>query len=225
MPRYYPIFLDVSGLLCVVIGGGIVAERKILGLLDAEARLLVVSPDATQTIRELSALGKIEYMSCAYRPSHLDGAELVFAATNVRAVNAQVAADAAALGLRITVADAPDDGTFIVPSVVRRGDFCLAISTGGGNPMLSGRIADELEARFPPEYADYVELLSAVRDTIKSSVESITARRAAAVAVLDCEHEILTHLTAGRKGEARFAALSAARRAAGVSEIGRLEDS
>src|SRR5690348_8063093 len=99
MSRFYPLFLNITGRLCVVIGGGAVAERKVAGLLDAGARVRVVSPEATLTLRHLAEQGRIELVVESYQSAHLEGAYLVFAATSMRAVNAQVANDAAEVGL------------------------------------------------------------------------------------------------------------------------------
>jgi precorrin-2 dehydrogenase/sirohydrochlorin ferrochelatase len=213
MSRYYPIALDIRGRLCVVVGGGPVAERKIAGLRDAGALVRLVSIDATPTLRELADRGEIEYRAGEYAADSLEGAHLVFAATSQRQVNARIAADARAFNLPVSVSDAPEEGTFVLPSVVRRGDFCVTVSTGGNNPMLAARLADELELRFGPEYGVYVALLGAVRETIKEWTSDPSLRRAAAAAIMDREQEIRARLAAGRPDEARDLALSIARQA------------
>src|SRR5579862_6754618 len=111
MSRFYPIFLDLAGRLCVVVGGGAVAERKVAGLLQAGARVRVASPEISPALRDLANRGEIEYHAVEYRGHLLDGAQLVFAATSVRAVNAQVAQDASALNLPASIADAPEEGS------------------------------------------------------------------------------------------------------------------
>src|SRR5579871_907816 len=163
MARYYPLTLEIAGETCVVVGGGMVAERKVSGLLEAGARVRVVSPQLTPALQALAAAAQIEAQRAPYDPSCLTDALLVFAATDDRAVNAQVAADARARALLVNVADAPEEGRFIVPSVVRRGEFCLSISTGGANPMLAARLSEEMEQRFGPEYGAFVELLGQMR--------------------------------------------------------------
>ncbi len=218
MPRFYPVFLDLAGRLCLVVGGGAVAERKVAGLLEAGALVRVVSPDTTSGLRALAECGQIELCAEAFRPELLGGASLVFAATDSRSVNARVASEASALNLQVTVADSPEEGSFIVPAVVRRGEFCLAISTGGNNPMLAARVADELEARYGPDFGAFVELLGDVRDTIKEWTSDKSARRAAARAVLDSEAAVRAHLAAGRAGEAMDLARSLARQAIDEAE-------
>src|SRR5437868_5585794 len=101
MSRLYPINLDIERRLCVVIGGGVVAERKVSGLLEAGADVLVVSPDATSGLRDYAASGAIRHREGRYAPEDLVGACLVFAATNVRETNMQVARDAQRLGVPV----------------------------------------------------------------------------------------------------------------------------
>jgi precorrin-2 dehydrogenase/sirohydrochlorin ferrochelatase len=210
MALYYPIYLNITAKRCVVIGGGAVAERKVMGLLRAGASVHVVSPAITDPLQELARAGKIEYVSQEYSPDHLDDCELVFAATSSRAVNARVTADAIARRVHVNVADAPQEGDFITPAVVRRGEFCLSVATGGSNPALAARLAGEMEARFGPEYGDFVELLGEVRDTIKEWTLDLTARRQAAEAVLDHESELCALLAEGHREDAANLASSLA---------------
>ncbi len=213
MARYYPILLDLNDRLCLVVGGGSVAARKAGGLLEAGARVRLVSPEIAPSLRELAEQDRLDYRAEVYCKAHLVGASLVFAATNVRTVNAQVALDAEEARIPATVADAPDEGSFVVPAIVRRGQFCLAVSTGGSSPMLAARVAEKLERQFGPEYGGYVELLGVVRDTIKEWTNDSKARRAALVAVLNQESELLAHLAAAQPDAARELAISAALRA------------
>ena len=213
MARYYPILLDLNDRLCVVVGGGPVAARKTAGLLEAGARVRLVSPEIVPALRELVDQGRLDYRAEVYSKAHLSGAYLLFAATNVRSVNAQAARDAEEARIPATVADAPDEGSFVVPALVRRGELCLAVSTGGSSPMLAARLAEELERQFGPEYGDYVELLGDLRDTIKEWTNDSKARRTALAAVLTQESEILAHLAAAQPEAARELAQSAAQRA------------
>lgn len=207
MSRYYPLFLDISGKTCLIVGGGAVAERKARSLLEAGARVRIVSPMLTETLRSLAQQGQVESVLASYSPDRLEGAALVFAATNDRAVNARVVEDAKAARLPVNAADAPEDGDFIVPSVVRRGDLCIGISTGGNNPMLAARIADEMEARFGPEYARFLELLGRMRVTIKEKTEDASLRRTALARLLDGEAELRRHLREGDEAGAEALAL------------------
>lgn len=206
MPRYYPIQLNLEAQTCLVVGGGAVAARKVAGLLEAGARVRVVSPRLAPELQARAEAGEIEARWAAYAPEHLNGVVLAFAATEDRSVNAQVAADAGARGIPVNVADSPEESGFLVPSVVRRGALCLSVSTGGNSPMLAARLCDELEARFGPEYGDFVELLGQMRSYIKERTRDVSRRRAAFARLLDSETELRAALRAGPPEAARVLA-------------------
>ena len=197
MPRYYPIYLDLAGRWCLVVGGGAVAERRVLGLQEAGAQVRIISPTLTPTLQVQADSATIQYRQGDYEPSALADVVLVVAATDARRVNALVIADARAAHILVNAADAPDDGDYIVPSVIRRGELCVSISTGGANPMLAARLAEEMETRFGPEYADYVELLGLFRLYIKSKTEVTSVRRRALADLLAAEPLLLEQLQVG----------------------------
>ena len=143
--RYYPVNLSIKGRLCVVIGGGRVAERKVKNLLFCGARVRVASPDLTDLLSKWVSQGKMDYTPSEYRPSHLKGAFLVYAATSDRKVNAEIARDAARRRLLVNVADAPRESTFILPAVARKRKISIAVSTNGLSPAKSVRIRDRLK--------------------------------------------------------------------------------
>jgi precorrin-2 dehydrogenase / sirohydrochlorin ferrochelatase len=151
--------LDLSGRRCVVVGGGAVATRKARKLLQAGAEVAVISPEV---LPELEGMG-VETSRRPYEYGDLEGADLAFAATDSREVNAAVAREARERGVRVNVADRPSEGDFAVPSTLRRGGLQVAVSTGGASPTLARRIRDELEASFGPEWAGVVEELETVR--------------------------------------------------------------
>jgi len=151
----YPIFLDLSGRRCVVVGGGEVAGRKARKLLQARARVVVISPEMGAELESVA----VEVHRRPYREGDLEGAYLAFAATDSREVNAAVAREARERGIPVNVADRPSDGDFALPSTLRRGALQVAVSTGGASPTLARRIRDELEEVFGPEWAGVVEEL------------------------------------------------------------------
>jgi precorrin-2 dehydrogenase/sirohydrochlorin ferrochelatase len=155
----YPIFLDLSDRRCVVIGGGEVANRKARKLLQARARVVVISPELGAELESVA----VEIHRRPYREGDLEGACLAFAATNSREVNAAVAREARGRGVPVNVADKPSEGDFALPSTLRRGRMQVAVSTGGASPTLARRIRDELEEAFGPEWAGIVERLNAAR--------------------------------------------------------------
>jgi cobalt-precorrin 5A hydrolase/precorrin-3B C17-methyltransferase len=143
----YPITLtNLRGALVVVVGGGAVGARKLRGLLAVGASVRLISPAATPELRALADSGAITWHARAYQPGDLAGARLVFAATNQRAVNAQVADDAAALGLLCNVADDPRAGDFHLPAVYREPDLLVAVSTAGTSPARAKRLRDQIAA-------------------------------------------------------------------------------
>jgi precorrin-2 dehydrogenase / sirohydrochlorin ferrochelatase len=143
----------------VVVGGGAVAARKARKLLQAGAEVVVVSPEVLPELGDTS----VEVHERPYEYGDLEGADLAFAATDSRGVNAAVAREAHARGIRINVADRPTEGDFSVPSTLRRGGLQVAVSTGGASPTLARGVRNELEEVFGPEWAGVVEELEAVR--------------------------------------------------------------
>ncbi len=137
----------------MVVGGGAVATRKVGKLLQADAEVVVVSPEISP---ELADTG-VEIHVRPYEYGDLEGANLVFTATGSRRVNAAVTGEAQERGIPINVADRPSEGDFTVPSTLRRGGLQVAVSTGGASPTLARRIRSELEEAFGPEWAGVVD--------------------------------------------------------------------
>ncbi len=202
---YYPLFLEMKGRPCLVIGGGQVAQRKVEGLLAADASVTVVSPDLTAALEALRSEGRIEHRPRDYQPDDLAGFDIVVAATDDKAVNARVAADARANRVLVNAVDDPDSCDFILPSVVRRSEVVLAISTGGLSPALARRLREELEAYLSEDFAPLVELLAEVRGDLRArgvSVEAAAWQRA-------IDGRLRELLSAGRRAEARSRLLAA----------------
>lgn len=160
---HYPVFLDLAGRLVVVIGGGVIAQGKIAGLLAAAARVRVIAPTVTNEIHTLAREGRVDYLARPYAPGDLAGADLVIGATNDRAVNAQIWQDATAAHIWVNVVDDPPHCTFIAPSVARRGDLTVAVSTGGKAPVLAVRVREQIEALLGDEHAHFLELAGRLR--------------------------------------------------------------
>lgn len=157
---YYPVFLNLRGKKAVVVGGGKVAERKILTLLEAGADITVVSPHITKRIEKEKSRGNLRHISRSYRKRDLDNAFLVIAATDSLVTNDRVSEDAPCL---VNVVDIPKLCNFIVPSTVNRQPLTIAISTGGVSPALSRSIRKKLEKEFGFEFAHYLKSLRKIR--------------------------------------------------------------
>jgi len=197
---HYSISIDLDNRKCVVIGGGMVAERKVETFLEFGAAVAVVSPELTPRLRELVDQGKIEYAAEAYQPGHLEGAFLAVAATDDRDINTAVFAEAQQSGILINVVDVPELCTFYMPATVRRGDLVISVSTSGRSPAMARRIREEIESRFGEEYGELAEILGDMRDEIKARYPDIADRNRAYVRILDSD--ALSLLAIGRKEEA-----------------------
>ena len=160
---FYPINLNITGQLCVVIGGGAVATRKITSLLLCDAKVRVISPEISPEIKELAAKNNLEWVPRNYMTGDLQEAILAFALTDNSEVQSQITTEAKGLGIPVNIADNPGACTFQTAATIRRGELLIAISTGGGSPALAATIRKELELRYGPEYGELVKLLTEIR--------------------------------------------------------------
>ena len=164
-----PIQLNLEGKLCVVVGGGTVATRKVKSLLEAGAKVRVIAPLLSPELTALAQEEKIEWRNEFFTPDTLEGAKLVFAATDNRNVNQSVTEEAKRRDILINVADAPETSDFTSLAVLRRGSLCLTVSTNGGSPALTAHVLSLLETQFGEDWGEFVELLATLRDYIKES--------------------------------------------------------
>ncbi len=177
MPDYYPVYLNLAGKRCVIIGGGTIAQGKIGGLLQAGCRITVISPDATPGIRQAAQRGDIVWLERRYEPGDLADAFIGVAATNVWHVNREIYEEAERLGVLLNVVDDPDLCSFIAPSIVKREPVTLAISTGGASPALARKLRESLAQAEALEWADLADVLSRARQLIKERRLSVDPER------------------------------------------------
>ena len=182
--QYYPAYLDLRGHPCVVIGGGTVAERKVTTLLDAGARVTVVSPTLTAALAGLAETHEIVHHARPYRRGDLAGAWLAYAATGDDGVHAAIAAEAAEARVFVNVVDRPRLCSFIVPAIVDRDPVAIAVSTGGASPALAKRLAAQLAAAVGPEWSLAARVLGALRTRVAEGAERARAFAALADAPL-----------------------------------------
>jgi len=163
---YYPILVQLEGMKAVVVGGGVVAQRKIDTLLAYHADVHVVSRDLTPKLSKYLEEQRIKLSGHEFKDSHLDGAFVVIAATDDPLLNRQVSERASARGLLINAVDQPADCNFIVPSILRRGDLLVAVSTSGKSPAFAKKVREELEKQFGDEYGSFLVLMGCLREEI-----------------------------------------------------------
>jgi len=172
---YFPVFLDLTGRRCLMVGGGPVAAHRVEGLVAAGARVTVISPRVTAALDALAAAGRIDLESRAYRAGDLAGFDLVFVATDAREVNASVAREARERGAWVNAADDPANCTFILPALVRRGDLTVAVATGGSSPALARAVREELEGYLTEEYGTLAAIAAEVRLEVRTAGQPVTA--------------------------------------------------
>lgn len=166
----FPLFVDLKDRLCVVVGGGKVASRKIAVLLEFGAKIRVVSPELTDQLVVLGQEGNLEITGREYSEEDMKDAFLVIAATSDRALNERIYRTAVEKGIFVNVADSPEECTFVFPSVVKREDLVIGISTSGSFPVLSKRIREKIEKDIPESYGD---LLTIVKNYRRRAIEEI----------------------------------------------------
>lgn len=174
---YYPVCLNLKDKPCLVVGAGKVAGRKVRSLLEAGARVTVVSPEAGKEIEQAAGEGSIVWKKKSFSDSDLEGNFLVVGATDDRELNRRIFSLSDSAGVLVNVVDEPELCNFIVPAVLRRGDFQIAVSSGGASPVLARAVRDELERQFSNIYGEIAERMSALRLWLKERLPDEKKRR------------------------------------------------
>jgi precorrin-2 dehydrogenase/sirohydrochlorin ferrochelatase len=200
--KYYPAYLDLRDRPCVVIGGGTVAERKTLALLEAGAEVTIISPALTPKLHEFSDSGKITHRQKQFEESDLSGEFLVIAATPSAEVNTLVARACRKKHTLVNVAVPPEESSFIVPSVVERGDLMIAISTSGASPALAKKIRQDIEQRYGREYGLFLDKMLAIRNRVREEVPDRQKRHAVFQALVDSD--VIDLMRQGKTREAEL---------------------
>ena len=174
---YYPVFLDIKDRLCIVFGGGEVAERKVLMLLKFGAAIRVISPVTTKKLLRLETSGKITILRRGYNYGDMKDAVLVFAATDNREINSSIKKEGIERGIPVNVVDDPELCSFIVPSIVKKGPITIAISTSGVLPLFSKKLRKEIENLITEDYLRYVRLVGRFRKILIEEVNDPVVRK------------------------------------------------
>lgn len=199
MGKSYPIFLNLVGMSCVVIGAGRVAERKTAALLARGAQVKVISPVWNEQFTDWKDEQVITLLPRRFQPDDLKEAGLVIAATDDPAVNLQVY-QSRGIHQWINVVDRPDLCTFTVPAVLERGALQIAITTGGHSPGFAGKLKEKLAQQIGKEYADHVEFLGELRREILATVPHLEERRRMLARLVEDD---LLHMTLNAQWEER----------------------
>lgn len=183
--RLFPLFVDLRGRAVVVVGGGAIAARKIERLLAAGARVRVIAPALHPDVRALVDAKRVAHRVERFRPALLDGAWLAIAATDDDVVNRAVANAAGERRILVNVVDDAQLSSIQLPAVVERGDVQVAISSGGGAPMLARRLRERLESLLDESLGSLAELLTRHRRRIRERIPDTAQRRRWFDALLD----------------------------------------
>jgi precorrin-2 dehydrogenase/sirohydrochlorin ferrochelatase len=174
----YPIFLNLKSKRAVVIGGGSVAARKVLGLLQAQARVVIVAENIDDVLETRCKSTNTEFVEAKYSKDYLVGATIVFAATNSRKINEQVYKDCQQLEIFCNVADDPELCDFYVPAVVKRGDLQIAVCTEGCSPAYAGHLRKKLEDIFTEKHGEFLAELETIRPHVLEIIDDPAERNA-----------------------------------------------
>ena len=167
MSRYYPVFIDVKGRRCVVIGGGNIGQEKVEKLVESGADVVAISPEVNALVQQRSESGEIAWVRRGYEAGDLEAAFIAIAATDDNGVNRQIAKEAEERNVLLNVVDVTHLCTFIAPSIATRGAVTVATSTGGASPALARTFREKLSTSRILEYADLAPLLSEARTELK----------------------------------------------------------
>ena len=166
--KLLPVALDVRGRACLIVGGGGVAARKAAALVECAADLTIIAPALCEELALMSEKSACKYLQRAFAAGDTHGFALVFACTNQRAINAQIAQEAKLNGAWCNIADDAEASDFHSMATIRRAEICVGISTSGGSPALSRHLKAEIENFIGPEYAQLLQWMSEQRDAVKA---------------------------------------------------------
>jgi len=177
MTSYYPIYVQLNEQPCVVIGGGKIAEGKVDGLLAANAKVKIISPELTPHLHDLVKQNQVEYAARNYQVGDLTGAFMVICATDQTDINHQVWQEASANQQLVNVVDDTPRCNFIAPAILRKGDLNIAISTGGKAPALAVRLKERLQEEIGPQYERFLELSGQLREPLARHIPDFETRK------------------------------------------------
>ena len=177
--KYFPFFLQLDQLPCLIIGGGSVAERKLDLLIKAKADITVISIEFSDYILDLAKTHNIRCVKKEYSNKILEENKynFVISATNDVSLNERVAKDCKKYNIIVNVVDQPEICDFIFPSILERGDITVAVSTGGASPVLARVLRTKLETMVPGSYGKLAEIVSANRIKVREKMKRFSSNK------------------------------------------------
>jgi precorrin-2 dehydrogenase / sirohydrochlorin ferrochelatase len=194
--KLYPIFINMESKLAVIVGGGDVAYRKLNDILDCGAKIKIIAPEFNKEIKEIERAnpGSIEIIQRKYKSGDTKGAYIVFAATNNPEVNKIVFQDAEKNQIPVNSADDPGNCSFFVPSMSRKGDLIIAVSTSGDSPVMAAKIRRILEKNIPENIEEVLIALHEARKILKDMKNLTQPERAAILKKITDDDDLLENL-------------------------------
>jgi len=197
----FPVTLEVTNRKCTIVGGGQVAARKASKLLQAGARIHLVSPVLCPQLEQLSQEGRVDWVQRSFNVEDLPGSLLVIAATDDRAINAQIAQYCQEHNILVNVVDSPEESSFITSASLSRGDLLIAVSTNGQNPAFGQKIRAQLEDEYGAVYGEALQVLNEARELLKIRCDDVGKRGQIMKILIDSD--IFELVVAGEIDQAR----------------------
>ena len=164
---YFPFFMDITGADCLIVGGGTVALRKVQKLLPYSPHITVISPELSP---EICAIEGISILKRGFLPEDIDGRMFVIAATDDKSLNRSVAALCKDRRISVNSVDDRENCSFIFPSLVKRGELSIGISTGGASPTAAIYLKNQINALLPEEFPEILKFLDSLRGDVKARI-------------------------------------------------------
>jgi precorrin-2 dehydrogenase / sirohydrochlorin ferrochelatase len=199
--KLYPIFVNIENRLAVIVGGGEVAYRKLNDLLDSGAKIKIIAPVIKKGIKDLQTKNRdfIEIIQREYKYRDIEGAYIIFAATNNPEINKSIYQEAEKKQIPVNSADDPDNCSFFVPSMTRKGDLIIAVSTSGDSPAMAARLRRSLEKNIPKNIEDILSALRKAREILKSMKNLTQSERAVILKKITEDDDLLEKLVQHNK--------------------------
>lgn len=197
----YPIFLKLEGRRVLIVGGGAVAEQKIEAVLRSATDVTIIAHTVSERIRSWVEQGRVKHVASEYSAGMAQGYFLVIACTTSEDVNRAVYEEATSYGALVNAVDDPDHCSFYAPAVVSRGDFQIAISTGGHSPALAQQVRQELEKKYGPEYGPWTTWLGRARALLRQALPPGEGRRQMLHLLAVARPEKFSHIENSKGGQ------------------------